>query len=149
MNRARVILVAIGVLLLAWGVFVLFDSVRPARIPGLALWLGAAIVLHDVVVAPIIFAGGILIRRAGHRLTGTTVLVVQGAIVVGSLISLIAVPLIIAQAYAPNNPTVLPFDYGARLGAFWVFVAVTASAVSAVLYARTRRANERPSSRQS
>jgi len=133
------VLIALGLAGLAWGAYVLVDSVKPARIPGLALWMGAAIVLHDGVISPLAFFCGILLRRAGHRISGTVILVVQGALVVGSVMSLIVVPLLIAQSRGTGNPTVLPLDYGVNFAVFWGVLAVVAAAVSFALYARGRR----------
>ncbi|TFC84082.1 hypothetical protein E3T23_00755 [Cryobacterium cheniae] len=149
MRVARTALILTGTAGLLFGVYVLFDTVRIARLPGVALWIGAAIVLHDAVLAVLVFFCGILLRRAGRRVTGTIVLVVQGAIVVGSIMTLIVVPAIVAQSLAPTNPSLLPLDYGRNLALFWVAVALVATVWSALLYARSKRANQRPSSRQS
>ncbi|WP_104135657.1 MULTISPECIES: hypothetical protein [unclassified Cryobacterium] len=140
MRSIRLVLLGAGVLLLAWGAFVMFDSVRLTRIPGVALWIAAAIVLHDVFLAPIVFAFGIALRRAGRRVTGTVMAIVQGAIVVGSIVSLVAVPTIVAKNFAPANPTVLPLNYGLNLGIFWLVLAVLTVVVSAWAMLRGRRA---------
>ncbi|MBG6058494.1 hypothetical protein RCH16_003284 [Cryobacterium sp. MP_M5] len=146
MRMARAMLVLLGAAGLAWGAWVLVDTVRVARLPGVALWVGAAIVVHDAVIAPLVFFGGVLLRRAGRRRAGVVVAVVQGTIVLGSIMTLIVVPEIVAQTQgqAPKNPTVLPLDYGLNLAVFWLVIAVGATAASAVLYARTRRAGRRP-----
>jgi hypothetical protein len=149
MRVARTVLILIGTAGLFFGLYVLFDTVRISRLPGVALWIGAAIVLHDAVLAPLVFFCGILLRRAGRRVTGTIVLVVQGAIVAGSIMTLIVVPAIVARSLTPNNPSILPLDYGRNLALFWVAVALVATVWSVALYARSRRANQRPSNRQS
>ncbi|TFD82645.1 hypothetical protein [Cryobacterium fucosi] len=147
MRVARASLILVGAAALVWGVWVMFDTVRIARLPGVALWVGAAIVVHDAVIAPVLFFAGVLLRRAGRRLAGTVIAVLQGAIVLGSIMTLIVVPAIVAQTQgrAPQNPTVLPLDYGTNLAVFWVVIAVLATAASAVLYARSRRAEGRRS----
>ena len=139
MRSIRLVLLGVGVLLLAWGAFVMFDSVRLTRIPGVALWIAAAIVLHDAIVAPIVFLCGIALRRAGRRVTGTVIAIVQGAIVVGSIVSLIAVPTIVAKNFAPANPTVLPLNYGLNLGIFWLVLAVLTVGLSVWAFMRGRR----------
>ncbi|TFC86091.1 hypothetical protein E3T28_07245 [Cryobacterium sinapicolor] len=149
MRAVRTSLILIGTAGLLFGLYVLFDTVRLTRLPGVALWIGAAIVLHDAVLAPLVFFSGILLRRAGRRVAGTIVLVVQGAIVVGSIMTLIVVPAIVAKSLSSNNPSILPLDYGRNLALFWVVVALVATVWSVVIYARSRRANQRPSSRQS
>jgi len=139
MRNIRWVLVGGGVLLLAWGALVMFDSVRTTRIPGVALWIAAAIVLHDGILAPIVVALGIALRRAGRRVTGTVVAIVQGGIVVGSIVSLIAVPTIVAKNFAPANPTVLPLNYGLNLFIFWLVLAALTASVSVWVFVRERR----------
>ncbi|TFC48275.1 hypothetical protein E3T26_07040 [Cryobacterium sp. TMT1-21] len=149
MRVARTVLILIGTAGLVFGLYVLFDTVRITRLPGVALWIGAAIVLHDAVLAPVVFFLGLLLRRAGHRATGTILVLVQGAIVVGSIMTLIVVPAIVAQGLSPNNPSILPLDYGRNLALFWAALALVTTVWAGLLYARSRRANQRPSSRQS
>lgn len=141
---ARIILVTVGVALLGGGVLVLLDTVRLPRLGGLMIWIVAAIVLHDLVLAPILFGAGLLLRRTG-RMPGTVIAVIQGVLVVGSLMSLIVVPILVAQNFTPKNPTVLPLDYRLNLGIFWLLLLLVGSALSVWLYRRARRANERPS----
>ena len=142
MRNIRLALLGVGVLLLAWGAFVLFDSVRLTRIPGVALWIAAAIVLHDAILAPIVFAFGIALRRAGRRVTGTVIAIVQGAIVVGSIVSLIAVPTLVAKNFAPANPTVLPLNYGLNLAIFWLLLALVTVGLSVWAFLRWRSSAE-------
>jgi hypothetical protein len=149
MRVARFILVAVGVLGLGIGGYVLLDSVALRRLPGLALWIAGAIVLHDAVISPLVFGVGVLIRRAGHRVAGSIIVTVQATIVLGSLMTLIVLPEIAAQRDGPRNPSVLPLDYAANLGLFWLILAVACAAVSLWVYLRTRRANQRPSRIQS
>jgi hypothetical protein len=149
MRLARFALIAVGILGLGLGAFVLFDTVALRRLPGVVLWIGAAIVLHDAVISPLVFGLGVLTRRAGHRLTGGIIVTVQAVIVVGSLMTLIVVPAIWAQGLGPKNPTILTQDYAVNLGLFWLALAVVGGAVCVWLYLRTRRANQRPSLTQS
>jgi hypothetical protein len=149
MRAARVILIAVGVLGLAFGAYVLVDTVALKRLPGLALWIGAAIVLHDAVISPLVFGLGVLTRRAGHRVAGSIIVTVQAAIVLGSLMTLIVLPAIVAQDLGPKNPSILPLDYALNLGLFWLALAVASVLVSLWFYLRTRRANQRPSRIQS
>jgi hypothetical protein len=149
MRLARLGLVAVGVLVLGLGAYVLVDTVALRRLPGVALWIGAAIVLHDAVISPLVFGLGVLTRRAGHRVAGSIIVTVQVVIVLGSLLSLIVVPAIVAKDLGPKNPSILPLDYAANLGGFWLAIAVAGGALSVWLYLRTRRANQRPSATQS
>jgi len=149
MRGIRLGLIVLGTALLAWGAYILFDTVRATRLPGVALWIIAAIILHDAVLAPMVFLLGALISRAGHRFGGAVVAVAEGFVVVGSIMALIVVPAMIATNYAPANPTVLPLDYGFNLAVFFLVLAVLAAGLAVWLYARTKRTNERPDTRHS
>lgn len=149
MRILRIALVAVGIIGLGWGAYVMLDTVAFKRLPGVALWIGGAIVLHDAVLSPLIFGLGVLTRRAGHRLAGTIILTVQATIVLGSLVTLLVLPEIVAQGLGPKNPTVLPLDYALNLGLFWLVLMVISVLVSGWFYVRTRRANQRSSRRQS
>ncbi|MBB5642109.1 hypothetical protein [Cryobacterium roopkundense] len=149
MRGIRLGLILLGAALLAWGAYVMFDTVRATRIPGVALWIIAAIILHDAILAPIVFMLGTLISRAGHRFGGTVVVVIEGFVVVGSIMALIVVPAMIATNFRPDNPTVLPLNYGVNLAVFFVVLAVLAAGLAVWLYSRTKRTNERPDTRHS
>lgn len=144
----QIFLLTVGVALLAWGAYVMLDTVRLPRITGLAIWIAAAIILHDAILAPILFGAGLLLRRAGQKIPGTVIAVVQGTLVVGSMVSLIVVPILVAQNFTPNNPSILPLNYGLNLGIFWLVLVLLGTGLSVWLYLRARRANDRPSSSQ-
>ncbi|MEV7934405.1 hypothetical protein [Curtobacterium sp. NPDC089185] len=115
MRATRIVLVVLGVLVMAFGAYVLVTTVRPNRIGGLATWLLAAVVLHDAVLSPFVVAVGLLLRRAGRRLGVGVLVVVQAAVVLGSVLALVVLPEIAAKHHGQKNPTVLPFDYTTRL----------------------------------
>jgi len=149
MRGIRLGLIGLGVALLAWGAYVMLDTVRMTRLPGVALWIIAAIILHDAILAPIVFLIGVLLRRGGQRLGGTVVVVIQGFIVVGSIVSLVVVPVIVAINYKSANPTILPLNYGLNLGVFWLVLAVMTAGLAGWLYSRTKRTKERPDTHHS
>ncbi|SDQ61934.1 hypothetical protein SAMN02800687_2123 [Curtobacterium sp. UNCCL20] len=115
MRAARIVLVVIGVLVIAFGAYVLVTTVRPNRIWGLATWLLGAVILHDAILSPFVVGVGLLLRRTGRSLRAWALVVVQAAIVLGSVLALVVLPEIAAKHHGQKNPTVLPFDYGARL----------------------------------
>lgn len=115
MRATRIVLVVLGVLVMAFGAYVLVTTVRPDRIGGLATWLLAAVVLHDAVLSPFVVAVGLLLRRTGRRLGMGVLVVVQAAVVLGSVLALVVLPEIAAKHHGQKNPTVLPFDYTTRL----------------------------------
>lgn len=115
MKATRVVLVVFGVLVIAFGAYVMVTTVRPNRIVGLATWLLGAVVLHDAILSPFVVGAGLLLRRAGRSLRPWVLVVVQAAVVLGAVLALVVLPEIAAKDHGQKNPTVLPFDYGARL----------------------------------
>lgn len=115
MRAARIVLAVLGVLVMAFGAYVLVTTVRPNRIWGLATWLLGAVVLHDAVLSPFVVGAGLLLRRTGRSIRAWVLVVVQSAVVLGSVLALVVLPEIAAKAHGQKNPTILPFDYGVRL----------------------------------
>ncbi|MCU1473224.1 hypothetical protein [Amnibacterium sp.] len=140
-RRARAALVGVGVAGLVVGAALLVTTVRPAGVAGLGIWLVGALVLHDGILAPATFAANRLLRGAGARIPPVVLAVLQGAVVVGVVLTLTVLPEIRAKQLGPRNPTVLPFDYGLRLGLLWLVLAALTAIVCAVLLRsqRTRR----------
>ena len=136
---ARAVLGGIGVVVLLVGAWKVLHAVHPENYLWLALWLAAAVVLHDGVLDPLL----VLLRAASHRglrrLPDAAVSVVKAGFVLGGLLVLVVVPEIYAQHLGPLNPTILPGDYARRLVASLVVIAVftTIAAVLVVLRARS------------
>ncbi|MGP3690347.1 hypothetical protein ACTVZO_37595 [Streptomyces sp. IBSNAI002] len=124
-----------GVALMAWGTWLLLQQPEPWRI---ALWLGGAVVLHDALIAPLVFAVAALTAAAGVRLGG----VPRAALIVAGSLTAIALPALLRPG-AAANPTVLPLDYPRN----WL-LAMAAIAVLTAAYLGTRawlrRAGRRP-----
>jgi len=139
MRRWQIGLIAVGLLLLALGGLVLVLDVGPSEFVGIAIWFAGAIILHDGILAPIVFGVSLMLRRAGKRIPLGALLIVQGAVVVGAMTALLVVPEQLKQAIGTANPTILPLNYGVNLVVFGVvLIAVTVLAV--VVYLRRVRA---------
>ncbi|GAA3342850.1 hypothetical protein GCM10017714_32990 [Curtobacterium pusillum] len=147
MRAARTVLVVVGVLVIAFGAYVLVTTVRPVRIGGLATWLLGAVVLHDAILSPFVVAVGLLLRRTGRALRAWALVVVQAVVVLGSVLALVVLPEIAAKAQGQKNPTVLPFDYGARLLLVEGVLLLVVVAVLVVGAVRSRRLVE-PTTKQ-
>lgn len=141
MRVARIALVAIGVGGLVVGAALLVTTVRPSGLAGVGVWLLAALVLHDGILAPVTFVANRVLRGAGARVPPVVLAVLQIAVVVGVVLTLMVLPELVAKHLGPRNPSVLPFDYGLRLGLLWVVLAVLSAIVCAMLLRsqRTRR----------
>ncbi|WP_207453811.1 hypothetical protein [Desertivibrio insolitus] len=141
MKTARIVLVAVGVLVLVVGVAVLLSDVSPRRYLGLGAWLLGALVVHDAVIAPVVLGVGALLRRAGRRMPGGVLVIVQVALVVAAVVTALVMPEVFKRGIGTANPTVLPLDYGVNLALFYVGLAVaTGVAIAAYLAVRRRAA---------
>ena len=124
-RKWRIALVVTGIVLLAIGGITLVVDVPFGRVIGVVPWLVGALVIHDVVSAGLVLAVSIAFRKTLFRLPIAVVLLIQGALVVGGLMSLIVIPAIVKKAVGTANPSVLPLDYATHLALFYagLFVA--------------------------
>ena len=99
MRAYRIALGVAGGLLLAFGVFRLVTTLDHPDLLALAVWLAVAIVLHDGVIAPATVGAGVLLTRVPPRVRRY----VQGALIVGALITVIALPLINRRGTQPSR----------------------------------------------
>ncbi|RKR73317.1 hypothetical protein [Frondihabitans australicus] len=137
---ARVVLVLVGVLVIALGAYTMVTTLKPNRIWGLVTWLIAAVILHDAILSPFVVVVGVLLRRAGRSVHAVALVVAQIAIVVAAVLLSTVLPEIDAKHHVQRNPTVVPFDYVARLA---VVEAVLVVIVVAALVVGSRRRTHR------
>ena len=154
MNVAlRTSLVLAGIGIASYGAFLVLTRFGLDQIIGLAIWLAAAVVLHDFVLVPIVtliarFAFG----RKSRSLAGSgpdlrpnpgsrQLAITRALLVTASFISAIVVPEIVALGRGVANPTILPGDYAHNLLWLWAFViaAVVAVLGLGLIAARLRR----------
>ena len=111
MRTYRIALVAAGGLLLAFGVFRLVTQLARGDLVALVTWLVVAVVLHDFVIAPLTVGTGTALTRVPPRARRY----VQGVLVVGALITVIALPLIRRRNTQPAIKAILLRDYAGNL----------------------------------
>ncbi len=127
MRKYRIALSLGGVLLLTFGAFRLVTQLDASDLAALALWLVAAVLLHDLVIAPITVGTGVVLTSVPPRARRY----LQGALLVGALITVIAIPLIGRRGTQPESKAILLRDYSANLA---LLLGLTA-AIALVLYA--------------
>ncbi len=113
-------------MLLTFGVFRLVTGLDVGDLVVLGVWLAAAVVLHDGLVAPFTVGIGAALTRVPPR--GRRYL--QGALVVGALITVVALPLIDRRGTQPESKAILLRAYSGNLA---LLLGLTA-AVALVLY---------------
>jgi hypothetical protein len=123
----RIGLATTGGMLIALGVFRLVTELASGDLAALALWLVVAVALHDGVIAPLTVGVGVTLTRLPRRVRRY----VQGALVVGALITVVALPLIDRHDTQPVVKAILLRDYASNLA---LLLGLTV-AVALVLYA--------------
>ena len=140
MRRWRYALVAAGVLLLLYGGARLVAE-APQALPGLVLWMVGIVVIHDGLLSPLVVGVGWLLARSvppsGRRY-------LQAALVVGGLITIIAIPLIARRGTQPPAKALLLQNYGANLAILLGLVAALNLAAYLVTAARDRHSDTPP-----
>ncbi|WP_438856141.1 hypothetical protein [Agromyces sp. M3QZ16-3] len=140
MRAARGILIAGGLGLAAFGAFLALTGIAPSRWLGIVVWVGAAILLHDGVVAPVVVAVGLGAARVRSRVGDRGVAVAQGALVVGAILTAITVPALVASTLGNPNPTILVGSYGVAIAVIWAVLLVVATIALRVSRTRLLRA---------
>ncbi|CAK7283837.1 hypothetical protein [Streptomyces misionensis] len=126
----RVLAGAAGMALMGTGVSLLLD-VRD--LTGVLAWLGAALLVHDVLIAPLVLLAGLALSRVGARgARGGVRGPVRGALLVAGALTAVALPPLLRPG-APANSSVLPLDY---LRNWLLALAVTAAVTTALIVAR-------------
>ena len=136
MRKYRIALGVAGGLLLTFGVFRLVTELDAGDLFVLGVWLAAAVALHDGLIAPITVGTGVALTGVPPRARRY----LQGALLVGALITVIAIPLIGRQGTQPESKAILLRDYAANLS---LLLGMTA-AVALVLYALRVLKDHRP-----
>ena len=133
MRRTRLALYAAGAALLAYGVVGLFTADR-APSPSLwaRFWLGG-LVTHDLLLAPLVVAVGVLATRL---VRGDARPYVQAGLALSGMVSLVALPFVLGRGRDEREPSALPLDYGRGL---FVTLAAIWLAIAAVALLRERR----------
>jgi hypothetical protein len=123
---------AAGGLVVAFGGWGLLGHAQATMPAAWARWLAAALLAHDLLLAPALLAAGWLVGR----LPGGWRAPVRAALVVSATVVLVTLPAFLGDGRTtqPGNTSVLPNHYGRSLAL--VLVPVWAVAVLAVLLRR-------------
>jgi len=126
--RTRVALVAVGAVLIAYALIgVLTDA--DADPIGMAVFLVAVLVGHDLLWMPIVLVAGLLIARRGP--------VARLVALVAASVGIVGLPLVLGLGRPADNPSVLPLHYGRHLAV--ILLAVVTFGVAAALRKKVGR----------
>ena len=131
--KIRIALAAVGILLALFGVFRLLTQIDTPDLIQLLIWLVVAVALHDGVLSPLLLAVGSVLSQVPARARSA----LQAALIVGGLITVIALPLIHRAYTLPPQKAILRQNYSANLGILLSIVAGGALLLYVVRVART------------
>ena len=144
MKAWRIGLAVGGVGLLLYGAFRLLTEIPPGSLVALAIWLAAALVLHDAVLAPAVVSTGWVLRRVvpdrGRRF-------LQAGLIVAGMLTVIAVPMIVLRGSQPAVKALLLESYATNLAVLLAVLTGVLLLAYAVQVRRDRRPVSPPRSR--
>ena len=123
MSRPRIVLGAAGIGLALFGVFRLLTQVSIGGVAFLVGWLVAALVIHDGIVAPGTLGLATLIHR---KVPPRARRFLQGALIAGAAVTMIALPMIYRAHSQPKVKALLEQNFVANLALLLAVIAVVA-----------------------
>jgi uncharacterized PurR-regulated membrane protein YhhQ (DUF165 family) len=135
MKAWRIILATVGILLLLYGIVRLLINIPNQELLWVALWLVAALIIHDALIAPGVVGVGWLLRRF---LPDRARRFVQTGLIAAAAVTVIAIPMIIREGSQPPQKTLLIQNYAANLALLLGIIAGVTLAAYAVRVARDR-----------
>ena len=134
----RLALGGLGLVAIAVGICGLPTQLDLMQIMGLVSWLAAALVLHDGILVPLSHLVGLGLRRLSFGLQPASAAVIRAALLIGSVVTLVCLPLLKAQQVA-KNISVLQGDYGFSFFLFWLSLLLLSSGIVLLLERRAAR----------
>jgi hypothetical protein len=141
-RRWRIGLILFGLGLMGIGGIVALTWLHSTQYPRVILWLVAALIVHDGIIAPAVFVVTLIARRLGERVPAVVIALIEGALVIGGIFTLLFLPEVLKKAIGTNSSSILPLNYGLNLILFYVVLALLAAAAIAFyvrLFARRQK----------
>ena len=142
MKAWRIVLAVAGIGLASFGVFRLATEIPLRSLAFLGLWLAAALVIHDGIVAPATAGVSSVLRR---WIPDRARRYLQAALIASAMVTVIALPMIYLRGSQPAVKALLLRNYGANLAAIVGCIAVVSLAAYLIRVVRDRRAEPRNS----
>lgn len=122
MNGVRGALLAVGLAAGVFGVVQLLDE----SILSVALWFAGCVLVTDLVVNPLLVAGGVGGRRV---LPASLVVPVLAGVAATLTLAAVSVPVLFRRGAIPDNPSLLdrnfPLGLAVAVGVVWAAVAIS------------------------
>lgn len=120
---------AAGWALMAFGVRGLLDEHLATNPAGFGRLLVGTALVHDLLVAPLVFGVGLLV---GRLVPASVRSVVQGGLICSGLVTLYAFPFVRGYGRATTNPSALPGNYARGLVVVLLSIWVVTGALAAL-----------------
>jgi hypothetical protein len=137
MKAWRIILAIAGIGLALFGVFRLGTEIPVHSLLVLALWMVAALAIHDGLLSPAVVTTGSLLRR---YVPDPARRFLQIALIMIGLVTVIAIPMILLRGSQPAAKALLLRNYGVNLTLIISIVAMITLVLYAIRVARDRAA---------
>lgn len=124
--KTRLALAIAGLAFLGIGAYALLSTLDTAAMPSFVTWMIGVVVVHDLLLAPVTIAVGFVLTR---YIPARVRPIVQGGVIVAAVVTLFSIPTVLALGRYPENPSLLPLDYGRNL----VIILITIAAVTGLL----------------
>jgi hypothetical protein len=126
-RRSFWVCVALGWVVIGYGVWGLLDNASRTNPDQWIRWFAGSLIVHDLVVAPLTFVvGALMVGRIPRRYRAP----LQGGLIASAIIVLTSWPLMRGYGLRADNPSALPNNYLAGLAfvlaVVWLAVAVIA-----------------------
>jgi hypothetical protein len=123
-RMSRLLLVA-GALIIGYGIAGVFIDGARTRPAEWIKWFLGSLVAHDLVLAPLVFAAGVVVARAVPESWRAPV---QAGLIISGIVTLSVYPFVRGYGRNPDNPSVLPNDYAEGLAivlaSLWIVILV-------------------------
>jgi hypothetical protein len=135
MGRWRLVLGILGVLVVLYGVVNLGMHIPIQTLAWVAVWLVAAVLIHQGLISPFVIGVSSLLRRLipdrGRRY-------LQAALIIAVPVTVIAIPMIYRQGSQPPSKALLLQNFTANLGVLLGIIAALCLVGYAMRVARDR-----------
>lgn len=130
----------VGATIFAIGLVGLLHNARETRPGNWLEYVAGALIAHDALLAPAVLASGFLLTRLVPAAIRSGL---QATLAVCGAVALISIPVLKAAGRQPDNPSLLPHDYGTNLAIVLALVFAAGMLLTLGRAARARRTSGR------
>jgi hypothetical protein len=131
---------AVGGAIFAFGLYGLLHNATQTVPANVLKWIAGALLLHDALLAPAVLAAGFVLTRL---LPAAIRAGMQATLAVCAFVVVMSVPVLKAVGRRPDNPSLLPHDYGQNLALVIAVLLAGGTLLTLFMAARASQARRR------